>query len=125
MKCAHYYIILSASFLFSECQSTKGVAIPDSVINVAESQLGKPCEFFYNAERTHVLSYSSQSNQMAKRTKFLVIRVDNGEVVESGSFRPGYIKWIDNKTLELLDAPEVVGLDDSIDNYKKTIVITN
>jgi hypothetical protein len=105
------------------CQSTKGVVMPKKLINVAESQLGSPCEFFYNTEKTYVLSYSSRSNQMAGRTNFLVLKVDNAEIIESGSFRPGYIRWISNTTLEYLDAPEIIGLDDSLDNYKKTIVL--
>ena len=105
------------------CQSTRGVQIPEHVAKVAEKELGSPCEYFYNTSKSHLISYSSFSKQVAGRTKFLVINATNAEVIESGSFRPGYIKWIDATTVEYLDAPEVIGLDDSLDNYKKTIVV--
>jgi hypothetical protein len=99
------------------------VSIPEAIKEVAESKLGSPCEFIYNESKSYILSYSSQSNDLVEKTKFLVIRVSDAEIIQSGDFRPGYIKWVSENTIEYLDAPGIIRPDETLDQYTKKIVL--
>jgi|GEM_PF-1316968 hypothetical protein len=54
-------------------------------------------------------------------TNFLVVESTSKIIILEKSFKPGYIKWIDNSTIEYLDAPGILKQNESITDYIKKI----
>jgi len=82
--------------------------------------LGKDFISFFNQSKTHIL-YLQKNENPSRVTKGLVFDTQTKKVVQSLTFLPGYAKWIDDNTIEVFDAPEVVRDNDDASNHVKQI----
>ena len=54
---------------------------------------------------------------MNRTFKFIVVKISEKEIVSEGSFKNGYVKWVDDKSIEVASAGE----DEKLD--KRVIVV--
>lgn len=82
----------------------------------------RSAEIDYNQSKDIALCYEKETNTAGLK-KFEVIRVKDNLIIEEGSFRPGYIKWINNYEIELLDLPGALKENQDLNQFKKIISI--
>ena len=106
----------------SQCRTTKTEG--DTLEKTVKSKLGKEFSEEYNQSRTFIL-YKQEENpeKIGEPLKYLVVRVSDTTIVQEGYFTRGYVKWIDNKTIEVLNLPGKVEQDEYMDKFKKQIVV--
>jgi len=106
---------------FPSCKSSSGKQHQSSVLSIISERLGS-ANLEYNETRDVVLAIEKQENA-GGILRFLIIRASDQKILEEGSFRPGYIKWINRYELELLDLPGALPNDASENNYKRIIKV--
>lgn len=77
-------------------------------LQLAEVVLGKGLEQHFNQSQSHILFVQPASAYPNQPIKFLVIEKSTGKAVFEKSFRPGYVKWRDDRTIEYEDLPGIV-----------------
>lgn len=103
------------------CQ-TKKIAHQKTIEDHAIEILGKDFICFFNQSKTFVL-YLQKNENPTLVTKGLVFDTQTKKIVQSLAFMPGYAKWIDDNTIEVFDAPEVMRENDDVSNHVKQIRI--
>jgi hypothetical protein len=103
------------------CQ-TKKIAYQKTIADHAIEILGKDFISFFNQSKTFVL-YLQKNENPSRVTKGLVFDTQTNMIVQSLAFMPGYAKWIDDSTIEVFDASEVMRENDDISNHVKQIRI--
>ncbi len=88
---------------------------------VAEKEIGLNIEEFPNASGQYVLFTQKQTPGQIFR--FVVIESSTSAVVERGSVMPGYIKWLDINSLEVLSVPGIVRVGEDLSRYIRVIRI--
>ncbi|GIV36215.1 MAG: hypothetical protein KatS3mg032_0594 [Cyclobacteriaceae bacterium] len=78
-------------------------------------------ELLYNTSKSHVIAVEKTPNTATGRLSFLIFDTTSGELLEEGSFRPGYIKWVSNEELEIFDAPGIVQGEENQARFIKRI----
>ncbi|MBS1555936.1 MAG: hypothetical protein JSU09_13505 [Bacteroidetes bacterium] len=114
-------IILILMVLAFSCQ-TKKIAHQKTIEDHAIEILGKDFISFFNQSKTFVL-YLQKNENPSRITKGLVFDTQTKNIVQSLAFMPGYVKWIDDNTIEVFDAPEVMRENDDVSNHVKQIRI--
>lgn len=80
-----------------------------SVSQLAIENLGNDFELQPSATGAYVLVIEKVSPTAANPiTKFVVIESSSKKIVLKKSFRPGYVKWVENSVLEIFDAPGIL-----------------
>jgi hypothetical protein len=109
-KLAFGFILISTSFFACGSSSKASQAELDSLVT---SRLGAHYTISYNQANTYALCQQSPSaDHMNRSYKFIVVKVIDRTVVNEGSFKNGYVKWIDDRSVEVASG----GLD------KKTVI---
>lgn len=114
-------ILLIVIVLAFSCQ-TKKIAHQKTIEDHAIEILGKDFICFFNQSKTFVL-YLQKNENPTLVTKGLVFDTQTKKIVQSLAFMPGYAKWIDDSTIEVFDAPEVMRENDDVSNHVKQIRI--
>lgn len=92
--------LLFAMALFIGCAS-RG-ATKQSLEAKIKSKLGTGYTVSYNEPKTYALYQQSRVNDHANRSfKYLVVNLSDSKIISEGSFRNGYVKWIDNNSIEI------------------------
>lgn len=70
---------------------------------LVKSKLGSSYSITYNESKKYALcQQTSGNNGHAYRSfKFLVVKVSTNEIANEGSFQNGYVKWIDDRSVEV------------------------
>jgi hypothetical protein len=113
--------LVFASFLFSisvlACCSSSKTAHTDLDAFV-KNRLGNHYTISYNNSNSYALCQQSRTDDHANRSfKYLVLKVSDRSVINEGLFKNGYVKWVDDKSIEVGTA----GKDEKID--KKVIQV--
>lgn len=103
------------------CKSTSPAQGKD-MTKLATEQLGNDVDSFPNASGKLIL-YVQKMDPLAARqaVRFLVIDKSTGAIVEQQSFLPGYVKWANEDTLELLSVPGTLRSGESLAQYVRMI----
>jgi hypothetical protein len=64
-----------------------------------------------------------KKEQASGLVRFAVIRVTDRKIVKEGHFRPGYVKWINNDKIEILNLPGAFRENEDLEKYKTTILV--
>lgn len=114
---------VSVATLMCGCKTTvQNQQQTEDAKTIAISKLGSPIESFKSPDGHYELFVQQPNNSPMKQPlKFLVIQINTNQVVMEKSFMPGYVKWIDDTTLELLDMPGIIRGDEDLTDYKKII----
>ncbi len=80
-------------------------------------------EMYQNASGTYSLFVQKIEVEETANpvTRFLVVDLASKKIMVEKSFKPGYVKWIDDSTLELLDAPGILKQNETLSDYIKKI----
>lgn len=105
--------------VFLACHSAKPGG-QSSIEEFIESQL-PGAEILFNASKDFALCLSRQGEPATGRKEYLVVEVATQKTITRGSFMPGYMKWLNDNELELLDVPGIVR-DSEDDNIPKRII---
>jgi hypothetical protein len=94
------------SIMLYGCSARSAVQRKD-LNSVAESYLGKNYKVEYNASQTLALCQQIPAgDHVGRKYKYIVIRSTDNHVVRSETFRSGYVKWLDDHSLEVYSANE-------------------
>lgn len=122
----HIVIILfGIGLLVGACKSTQPKEnTMDEAWRLASNKLGEEIESYSNATREYTLFIQKRTSPSATNSvRFLIIHLDNNEVVVEQSFTPGYVKWISNSSIEVLSVPGVIKENKNLTDYIKIIEI--
>lgn len=114
---------VSIAILMVSCKPT----IPNQAnINAVEQLLIQKLgsyEMYQNASGTYSLFVQKIEVEETANpvTRFLVVDLASKKIMVEKSFKPGYVKWIDDSTLELLDAPGILKQNETLSDYIKKI----
>lgn len=110
---------LGCLVVFLSCHSVKP-GVQSSFEEFIEAQLSG-AEILFNASKDVALCISKQSESATGRKEYLIVDVPTRKPITRGSFMPGYIKWLNDNELELLDVPGIVK-DSGDDSIPKKII---
>lgn len=118
MKNLAYVLLLS---LFA-CKSSPQTSTVGNVDKIVTEKLGESTEKQPNSSNTYLLYFQKPNPQIPTRAiKAIVIQVSTNKIVAEETFVPGYIKWISDTSLELLNIPGMVRTDEDLSHHKKVI----
>ena len=114
---------LCLALLFLQCakkvNDSNGTSV--NVLNTKiEAELGSSVQRIYNSSKTYLLALRTKEST-ENFTSYLILEVKSGEIIKKGSFIPGHIQWIDDTSLELLNAPGIIPQGKSLADYKTVI----
>jgi hypothetical protein len=97
-------LLLSVSIaLVSCCASHRNPAQDPALQALAERTLGKETIVDLNAAKTFALYQQKPGADHARRRyRYAVIRLEDNKIVQEGSFSMGYVKWLDDESIEVL-----------------------
>lgn len=121
--------LLCLLFAFTQC-SHKAVKSTDSDVfnptdlnKTLETELGGKFTQTQNESKTYVLAIGEQENSSLFR-QYVILEVSSLEIIQKGSFRPGYIQWKSNTSLELLNVPGTIPVGKNLSDYVQVIELT-
>lgn len=105
-------LLISTVFMLSSgCQAERHQA-KTKIISIADHNLGKSNMIEYNSSKTFALCIQTTTDShVARKYKFIVIKVSDGTIVYRGSFSLGYVKWLNDNSLEILNSDDVLSGD--------------
>jgi hypothetical protein len=89
--------------------------------STVQKELGADVEEVANGSGKYVLF--RQKATPGQMLRFVVIESATSKVVERGSFMPGYVKWKDDTTLEVLSVPGTLREGEDLSRYIRVIRI--
>jgi hypothetical protein len=114
-KFAFAFILLSNSII--ACSSSSKTSQPE-LESLLKTRLGTHYTISYNTSNSYALCRQSRTDDHANRSfKYLVVKISDRTVTHEGSFKNGYVKWVDDKSIEVGTS----GMDEKID--KKVIPV--
>lgn len=114
-------IILSASLciLFFACKSQK----QHDSLQIISEKIGDNALIDYNLDRTFALIQEKFAlvQQGDYTSKYLIIKLEDNQVIREGKVVNGYIKWINDDVIELFEMPGIIRAGQDEDDFKKRI----
>jgi len=115
-------LFLLLSTLLTQCKVKQPTAKSDSTAALAYSILGKNIDSFPNSSGMYLLFVQKTNTDEPNHVvKAIVIEATSKKIIIQESFVPGYIKWVSESSLELLNLPGMIRKDETLSQYKKTI----
>jgi len=97
------FVILVLSIALSGCRTTRERAHYDDVQAIADGKLGRENIIELNSTETLALCQQKPGADHArKQYRFIVIRLKDNTVVHEGRYSMGYVKWLDDDSIEVL-----------------------
>jgi len=118
---------VSVATLMCGCKTTvQNHQQTEDAKTIAISKLGSSIESFKSPDGHYELFVQQPNDSPMKQPlKFLVIHINTNKVVMEKSFMPGYVKWMGDSSLELLDVPGIIRGDEDLTDYKKIIDVAH
>lgn len=96
-------MILVLSIALSGCRTTRGRAHQSDIRIIADGKLGPESIIEPNTTGTLALCQQKPWADHARRQyRFIVIRLNDNTIVREGRFSLGYVKWLDDDSIEVL-----------------------
>ena len=86
---------------------TSTATTEDSLNKTVEEVLGTATEKIYNTTKDLILVKQTGLPETSV-VRFIVIQTNNGKIIHQGSFKPGYVQWKTNDSLELYSVPGII-----------------
>jgi hypothetical protein len=118
-------LVVAVTFFLVQCQP-KNLSRPTTSSKTTEalSRLGNGYRTSFNSSHTYViLTEKEDVATIGKNIYFVVMWIADSVVVYEGSYHRGYVKWVDEKSIEKMNAPGKVQYDDDLSAYKEIIQI--
>jgi len=115
-----------AAILFFSCGGStlaKRSSIQQVTIEeIAKKELGNNPVIELNGSKTYALCL--QRNKNSAMTNYILIKTSDRTITNRGQFRAGHAKWVSNNSVEILDWPGTIRVDQSAADFIKRIVLT-
>jgi hypothetical protein len=124
MKMKIIALLFIISIQLMNCKLTKPVtyAPSESAPKIVIDRLGKNIESYPNSSGKFILFVQKPDpNHPTHVIKAIVIDGSNNKLIAEEAFIPGYIKWVSEYSLELLNIPGMIRANDDLSSYKKII----
>jgi hypothetical protein len=114
--------------LFTHCSGrvTKATTSSESdtvrLNKLLETEVGTKHSQSFNTSKTYLLAVS-EKEVTEVMNRYVLIEVATQKIIKKGTFRPGYIKWRDDTSLELLNAPGTMPTGKNLSDYTELISI--
>jgi hypothetical protein len=107
------------------CSATENSGKPEAAFErTVKKQLGTQYVVSYNTTKTHALCQQTRSEDHSQRNfRYIVIKLSNNKVIHEGLFRMGYVRWVNDQSIEVLNSS--VSRKDEKANDKKIININS
>ncbi len=114
------FIILLLIIVACKSSQTSNGTLPD--LSEVKAYLGESFETFSNNSETYALyTVTTDNKTVHPRVKYVVFDLRESKIIEQGLIRQGYIKWIDDSSIELMNLPGVIKDGQSQEDFIKTI----
>lgn len=91
---------------------------------VAKEKLGAKYAVSYNTLKTHVLCQQMREGDHSQRSfKYIVIKLSDNKIMYEGTFRMGYVRWLNDQSIEVLSTS--VSKEDEKTSGKRIININS
>lgn len=115
-------LLIISGTLLQFCASNKTVTSDEpSDLPVVGELLGSEYQTQKNESETHVLAWKKSGENKAILIKFAVYDLERKEIVYQGSALNGYVKWIDNSTIEKRSMPGIVNSENQANTVQINI----
>lgn len=112
--------------VFNGCKAKQQVQETNNPLEIATRKLGVKLDSFPNSSGQFILYVQKEDTQHPTRMlSAVVIEVKTEKIVAEESFIPGYIKWIDASTLEMLNAPGMIKAGEDLSSYTRKINLSS
>ena len=116
-------VLLLIALLFIQCKSNQAQA-RKTYDSLVVAKVGRPFEEKINAAKTYSLAHAGDAGQSAPEFKYVVIKLENNEVVLEGKFnRGGYVRWINDTMIEVLSIPKHITSVSDTALYKEQVFL--
>ena len=95
-----------------------------SLNKLVENEVGVKYSQTLNTSKTYLLAVS-EKEAIQEMKRYVLVEIASQKIVKKGTFRPGYIKWRDDTSLELLNVPGTIPIGKSLSDYTELITIPN
>ena len=113
--------VMALCLVFYSCASQPQKTKPDEA-SAIEKTLGNNYIQQPNASNTYTLyQQKAEGDHVGRTYKYAVVRKSDGEMVLSGTYQFGYVKWANDTLLEVLSLPSVAEPDEA--KFKKIISV--
>jgi hypothetical protein len=120
-----YLLFVFISLGFVGCKTKQQAQTANNPLSIAQQKLGNRVDSFPNSSGRYILYVQQQDIKYpTKIIGAIVIETNTGMVLTEESFSPGYIRWIDESSLELLNIPEMIKAGEDLSLYTKKIKIS-
>ncbi|MFN7261889.1 MAG: hypothetical protein ACK5TU_18490 [Cyclobacteriaceae bacterium] len=120
-----YLLFVFISLGFVGCKTKQQAQTANNPLSIAQQKLGNRVDSFPNSSGQYILYVQQQDIKYpTKIIGAIVIETNTGKVLTEESFSPGYIRWIDESSLELLNIPEMIKAGEDLSLYTKKIKIS-
>jgi len=121
------FLLLSLIFsVLIGCKAKQQVQQTNTPFEIATQKLGAKLDSFPNSSGQFILYVQKEDAQHPTRMlSAVVVEVKTEKIVAEESFIPGYIKWIDASTLELLNAPGMIKAGEDLSSYTRKINLSS
>jgi hypothetical protein len=120
-----YLLFVFISLGFVGCKTKQQAQTANNPLSIAQQKLGNRVDSFPNSSGRYILYVQQQDIKYpTKIIGAIVIETNTGKVLTEESFSPGYIRWIDESSLELLNIPEMIKAGEDLSLYTKKIKIS-
>jgi len=111
--------------LLTSCRlSQKSVEKENAINQIVAAKLGAGFESHQSPSNAYFLFIEKINPTAANpQIKFIVIESVSQKIILEKSFKPGYVKWIGDSVIELLDTPTLVKQNEDLSSYVKKIDI--
>ena len=92
-------------------------AVPQVVIEI----LGKEVEQTPNTSGKYILCVQKVDPNFPTRMVKAIVITSTNKIIAEESFVPGYIKWVSESSLEVLNMPGMIKKDEDLLRYTRTI----
>jgi len=121
------FTLINTSLFLYGCKTTFSKDQDNDIIRkIAIDKLGNAIDSHPNSTGEYIL-YIQKTNSLntSNYLKLLVINVSDHRVIHEQSFNPGYAKWINDSSIEVLSVPGTIRKNENLSDYKKIINIAN
>lgn len=92
--------------------------------SAVKAKLGEPYEVSYNKSQTYALCQQARSgDHIQRRFNYIIVRLADNKVIKEGSFRMGYVKWLDEDSIEVSSSNASAAKDNEKATKKEIIDI--
>lgn len=121
MRVILFCILIAYTQCSKRVTENNTVSAPDwaALNETIEAEIGSNTQTLNDTKSVVLAVHEKAPTEITNR--YLVIDIATATILKKGSFRPGYIKWRNNNSLELLNVPGMIPEGRNLSDYIEII----